>query len=990
MGRRRGGVWICVFAGLVGCGNSDDTFGADQPQDSDGDGVEDSQDAFPEDPTESRDSDGDGIGDNRDPAPHLVGCPPGFSDVNGDGTECPDANECALATDNCDALVICTNTVGGFTCGACPQGYDDVNGDSTWCLPLPFRIGGTVIGHRDAVGLLNNGFDPVTVSPDAGRQVGFSFTGPVSAGNSYAVTVTSHPFGQFCAVTDGSGVVGGGDIDTVRVECSDLFVDEIASDRSVTLTWPDVGASDYTVAVSTSDGCDIDDIATCPDGRIVEDVTSPLLLTELTNGLPYHVVLRARSDSDVWSLTRTVTRPLPWGTNDDGVRTIAVADDGTTYIGGGFTYLGPTTGAGVVLSSDSGRSQAVFPIVNGTIHAVESDGLGGWFIGGDFTYVGEELRLGLAHIDQDGMVTDWAPAVRGFVRALAVAGIGVNQRVYVGGAFIYAGGQARSNLAELHGLTGLATDWDPSPSASVTSLTSVPGDPGTLYVGGGFTTIAGESRQRVAAFDLSSGALSAWSPSVGGGLVLAILPAGDSVYLGGDFDIVGGEVRPYLAEVDRMSGSVSDWTPAPNASVRALAVSNDTVYAGGSFGVIGGAVRNYVAALDATTAEALAWDPDVNSTVWTMSLEPGLVYIGGDFTQVGGESRLRLAALDEDTGAPASWDPRAGDTVFDLEIRGERAYVGGAFWSVGGVPRARLAALDPVTGVATDWDPSANNFVSTLAVAGDRVFVGGGFTEVGGQPRRHLAQLDRAGGAATSWIADANSAVEAVSVSGETVFVGGWFTQVNGETRNFGAALDATSGSVMAWNPNADGAVLTLVAADPVVVAGGQFDNIGGAPRSRIAVLDTTQGEASGENLAADGDVLAIAVSDDAVVVGGDFTSLGGEPRTAIGAFDRLTGEVLPWSPDVSGGAVSGLAVLGDTVYAGGSFIAINGVTRLRAGAIDSTGAVTDWNPDSEQSIIVVVVVDDETIRLGGNLRKLGDRYRRGTTNVSASTGVPP
>ena len=43
---------------------------ADPAVDSDGDGVIDSEDAFPNDPTESVDSDGDGIGDNSDPTPN--------------------------------------------------------------------------------------------------------------------------------------------------------------------------------------------------------------------------------------------------------------------------------------------------------------------------------------------------------------------------------------------------------------------------------------------------------------------------------------------------------------------------------------------------------------------------------------------------------------------------------------------------------------------------------------------------------------------------------------------------------------------------------------------------------------------------------------------------------------------------------------------------------------------------------------------------------
>ena len=42
------------------------------PVDSDGDGVNDNVDAFPNDPTETVDSDGDGIGDNSDPSPNGV------------------------------------------------------------------------------------------------------------------------------------------------------------------------------------------------------------------------------------------------------------------------------------------------------------------------------------------------------------------------------------------------------------------------------------------------------------------------------------------------------------------------------------------------------------------------------------------------------------------------------------------------------------------------------------------------------------------------------------------------------------------------------------------------------------------------------------------------------------------------------------------------------------------------------------------------------
>ena len=54
-----------------GVGDNSDAFpnDASETADSDGDGVGDNSDAFPNDPTESVDSDGDGVGDNSDPFP---------------------------------------------------------------------------------------------------------------------------------------------------------------------------------------------------------------------------------------------------------------------------------------------------------------------------------------------------------------------------------------------------------------------------------------------------------------------------------------------------------------------------------------------------------------------------------------------------------------------------------------------------------------------------------------------------------------------------------------------------------------------------------------------------------------------------------------------------------------------------------------------------------------------------------------------------------
>ena len=50
----------------------------------------------------------------EDGSSYSCECPAGYDDTNGNGTLCDDIDECTLATDDCDALVTCTNTVGSF------------------------------------------------------------------------------------------------------------------------------------------------------------------------------------------------------------------------------------------------------------------------------------------------------------------------------------------------------------------------------------------------------------------------------------------------------------------------------------------------------------------------------------------------------------------------------------------------------------------------------------------------------------------------------------------------------------------------------------------------------------------------------------------------------------------------------------------------------------------------------------------------------------
>lgn len=94
-------------------------------------------------------------------------------------------------------------------------GTSDVSSVVVACDNTAFPVGGTVSGLTGTVVLQNNGGDDLTVSANGA----FTFSMPVTATASYAVTVKTHPQGQVCNVASGSGMVQTGPITNVMVTC---------------------------------------------------------------------------------------------------------------------------------------------------------------------------------------------------------------------------------------------------------------------------------------------------------------------------------------------------------------------------------------------------------------------------------------------------------------------------------------------------------------------------------------------------------------------------------------------------------------------------------------------------------------------------------------------------------------------------------------------------------------------------------------------------
>jgi hypothetical protein len=179
------------------------------------------------------------------------------------------------------------------------------------------------------------------------------------------------------------------------------------------------------------------------------------------------------------------------------------------------------------------------------------------------------------------------------VYCLAVDG----STVYAAGVFSSIGGQSRSYLAALDASTGLATAWNPGANGEVVSL-AVSGP--TVYVGGGFTSIGGQSRSCIAALDAGTGLATAWNPGASGPsypYVHSLAVSGSTVYAGGGFTSIGGQNRARIAALDAGTGLATAWNPGANGEVRSLAMSGSAVCAGGYFNRIGGQYRPWFAVL---------------------------------------------------------------------------------------------------------------------------------------------------------------------------------------------------------------------------------------------------------------------------------------------------------------------------------------------------------------------------------------------------------
>ena len=336
------------------------------------------------------------------------------------------------------------------------------------------------------------------------------------------------------------------------------------------------------------------------------------------------------------------------------------------------------------LNTDGTLDTAFNPNANDAVYSIAVQADGKILVGGNFTeHIGGQTRNRIARLDPTtGLADSFNPnANESSVDSIAVQADG---KILAGGDFTSIGGQTRNRIARLDPTTGLADSFDPNANGSCLfnrgaggrqdsggrrfhaasadrRATASPGSiprpawqirstrtrtmsvhaiavqaDGKILVGGDFTTIGGQTRNRIARLDATTGLADSFNPN-----------ANDQCLFnrgaGGRQDFGGRRFHP--ASADRRATASPGSIPRPawlirstrtrTISVYSIAVQADgKILAGGNFTSIGGQTRNLFARLSndtaalqnlAVTQTTITWTaaaPARNSRALPLSLPP--------------------------------------------------------------------------------------------------------------------------------------------------------------------------------------------------------------------------------------------------------------------------------------------------------------------------------------------------------------------------------
>ena len=585
------------------------------------------------------------------------------------------------------------------------------------------------------------------------------------------------------------------------------------------------------------------------------------------------------------------------------VWTVEPDGSGGYFVAGDFTSVGTTSQRYLAHVLSGGSHDATFaPVLDGPVGSVARIGAT-LYVAGSFTMVGGVAANHVGAVaTTTGARVAWLPSVPSTLQEARITSGG--DRLIVTGADVQptmrsavAGAYDAVSGAELwrQVLASGTTPYRTGPVVRAGTRVIVAHNPG-FPVGGGLANLS-----------LATGAIDAsWNPQV---TPVSMALSGNTLYLGGFFQTVAGQTRQGLAAIDLTTAALLPWNPGPVAPIVAMAASSSgAVYVTGLFGSIGGQPRHNLAQIDAAGA-VTPWVADARPATVSLIAEGvgGTVLISSALTASGGVARAGLAAFDLTTGALLPWAPPANSNVRFVAAAAGRVYF---------TQSALTTVVDAVTGVSiaslADTTPffaddtqiywaKGPEFVGPFTV--ERAALATGAVDPSWRPGIFVP-LDVASDATTLYFAGIGIAavdkvtgkvrwqnptanVRRLTMSGDTLYTdGGLFAM---------ATFDARTGAPMASQPFAGGLSAMTMADGRLVVNGGPPGTVSTPQRPRALTLDgrLTAWDSGVERALIGGTRDTFLVAGNLLVAGGIF---GRRPPPALQglAVFPLTGATAP------------------------------------------------------------------------------------------------
>jgi hypothetical protein len=356
----------------------------------------------------------------------------------------------------------------------------------------------------------------------------------------------------------------------------------------------------------------------------------------------------------------------------------------------------------------------------------------------------------------------------------------------------------RNGIFAFNATTGaIDPGFDPNLGGTANSIDT---DGTSIYVGGKFTSVGGNTAYKRVVKLTAAGAVVSAFKAVPNKAVAEVVVRGSRVYVGGSFTSVKSgtitSTRSMLAALDSTTGAVVASVNVPftgvydpnnngggTTNIARFDVSPDgtRLVALGNFSTVGGLPRSQVAMLDVggATASVAPWFTNrfdrahnsCSSAFWAfvrdIDFSPNGSYFVVSTTGAFGGGAAAGTMCDTTSrwetngpGGDPTWiDYTGGDTTYGVAITGAAVYVGGHMrWQnnpfqgdqagPGAVPRSGIAALDPVNGLPLSWNPGRTRGVGAQALfaTGQGLWVGSDTTSIGGKQHGRIALMPLAGG----------------------------------------------------------------------------------------------------------------------------------------------------------------------------------------------------------------------------------------------------